>query len=321
MNDWAEFRHFRYLLAIIEHNGFRAAAEHLRTAEPSLSLQAKQFQEMFGIRLFRRRRDGRIELTQTAIALKSIARELLDARDEAIAALIAVDRSQVQTLNLGCAPFVNPNLLELACQLHRKMVPTCMVRPTHGDSAELVEELLSGELDAALLPSPIRESRLQHEPIQSARLVACLRRDHLLAKKAALEPEDLQDNLRVLPHPQGQPFAHARLIELLGRVGVRLGKFSRASHPAQLQSLVKAGCGIALIEEGTGLDTELTTRPISGTDWKIETALVYRRERFLETIPVLVRHLKRHAVERRNTRKDVAAIHPDEESRSARGQA
>jgi hypothetical protein len=41
MNNLAEFRHFRYLLAIVEHKGFRAAAEHLRTAEPNLSVQSK----------------------------------------------------------------------------------------------------------------------------------------------------------------------------------------------------------------------------------------------------------------------------------------
>lgn len=27
MHDWAEFRHFRYLLAILEEQGFRAAAD------------------------------------------------------------------------------------------------------------------------------------------------------------------------------------------------------------------------------------------------------------------------------------------------------
>jgi len=45
MNDWAEFRHFKYLLAIAEHKGFRAAAEYLHTAQPNLSAQAKQFQD------------------------------------------------------------------------------------------------------------------------------------------------------------------------------------------------------------------------------------------------------------------------------------
>ena len=41
MNDAAEFRHFKYLLAVAEHKGFRAAAERLNTSQPSLSKQAR----------------------------------------------------------------------------------------------------------------------------------------------------------------------------------------------------------------------------------------------------------------------------------------
>ena len=142
MNDWAEFRHFRYLLAIVEHRGFRAAAEHLHTVQPNLSVQARQFQDAFAIRLFRKTRDGRIQLTQTGIAFKTIAQGLLDARDEAIDALIAIDRGQIRSLNIGCAPFVDPELFREACELHRAIVPSCTIRPTHGDAIQLVEERL-----------------------------------------------------------------------------------------------------------------------------------------------------------------------------------
>jgi hypothetical protein len=68
MNDWAEFRHFKYLLAIVENKGFRAAAEQLHTAQPNLSAQAKQFQDLSAIHLFRKGKDGRIKLTETGIA-------------------------------------------------------------------------------------------------------------------------------------------------------------------------------------------------------------------------------------------------------------
>jgi hypothetical protein len=49
MYDWAELRHFKYLLAILEKNGFRAAADVLHTTQPNLSAQAKQFQENSGL--------------------------------------------------------------------------------------------------------------------------------------------------------------------------------------------------------------------------------------------------------------------------------
>jgi hypothetical protein len=40
MYDWAEFRHFRYLLKILEMGGFRVAAEELRTSQPNLTVSA-----------------------------------------------------------------------------------------------------------------------------------------------------------------------------------------------------------------------------------------------------------------------------------------
>ena len=129
MNDLAEFRHFKYLLAIVEHKGFRAAAEYLRTAEPNLSVQAKQFQEAFAIQLFRKGKNGRIELTETGVAFRTIAQGVLDARDEAITALVAIERGQVRALNLGCAPFVDPELFRLACEIHKEVVPSCRSVP------------------------------------------------------------------------------------------------------------------------------------------------------------------------------------------------
>lgn len=293
MNNWAEFRHFRYLLAIVEHKGFRAAAEHLRTAEPNLSVQAKQFQEAFAIQLFKRGKNGRIELTETGLAFKAIAQGVLDARDEAIAALIAIERSHVRTLNLGCAPFVDPEVFRVACEMHKEIVPSCPIRPTHGDMVQLLEELVLGEIDAAIMTLPVNDPRLCVREIRRDRLVACLRADHALAAKAALRPADLQGNLAVLHHPQRHPRAHARLLELLAAAGVQIEEFSRASHPAEMQALVKAGYGMALIREGSLLDSELTTRPVAGVDWAVDTAFVYNKQHHPETIPVLARHLKR----------------------------
>jgi DNA-binding transcriptional LysR family regulator len=274
MNNWVEFRHFRYLLAVVEHKGFRAAAEHLRTAEPNLSVQARQFQEAFAIQLFRRGKAGRIQLTKTGAAFMPIARGLLDARDEAIAALIAIERGRIRTLNLGCAPFVDPELFRVTCELHKELLPSCAIRPTHGDVMQLVEELVSGELDAALISLPINDPRLRVVTIRRDRLVACLRKDHPLAAKTAMRPEDLQENLAVLYDPQRHPGAHTRILELLGEVGVQIDEFSRVSHPIELQSLVKAGYGLALICEGTALEADLTTRPVAGVDWAVDTAFV-----------------------------------------------
>jgi hypothetical protein len=59
-------------------------------------------------------------------------------------------------------------------------------------------------------------------------------------------------------------------------------------------TLVKEGYGFALIREGTPLEEELTTRPVAGVDWTVDTAVVYHKERYPKTIPILVKKLQRH---------------------------
>jgi len=41
-----------------------------------------------------------------------------------------------------------------------------------------------------------------------------------------------------------------------------------------MQALVKDGYGLVLIREGISLEEDLTTRPILGVDWTVDTAAV-----------------------------------------------
>jgi hypothetical protein len=54
-----------------------------------------------------------------------------------------------------------------------------------------------------------------------------------------------------------------------------------------MQSLVKNDYGFALVREGVSLDNALTTRPIVGVDWTVDTALIYRSDRYPKTLPAV----------------------------------
>lgn len=293
MHDWAEFRHFRYLLAILEKGGFRLAAEDLHTSQPNLTVQARQFQDYASVRLYRRLKDGRIQPTEAGLAFISLARFVLEARDAAIDALAAIARGEIESIRLGCNPLVDPNVFHTLCATLKDTLPDCTIWPTHGDAVQLTEALLCGDVDAALIPLSLKHHDLHVEELRQDRLVACLRRDHPLAEKAVLRVSDLQDNLAVFYQPQCHPAAHVRLLELLGDAGVEIGKFSCASHPAEMQALVKEGYGFALIREGTPLDKELTTRRILGVDWTVGTAIAFHRQRCPKIVPFLARKLQK----------------------------
>lgn len=289
MYDWAELRHFRYLLAILERQGFRVAAEELHTSQPNLSVQARQFQENASVRLYKKLKNGRIRPTETGLAFIALAKLLLETRDEVINALVAIERGEISSVRFGCAPLVDQNLFRSFCAMHKELLPTCSIRPTHGDTSQLADEVLSGAVDAAIVTLPLKHPDLCVEEIRRDRLVACLRRDDPLAIKTVLQTSDLQNNLAVLYHPQRHPEAHERLLELLADAGIRVQEYSHASHPTEMQLLVKEGHGLTLIREGSILDDELTTRPISGVDWTVDTAVIYRKLRYPKTVPILIR--------------------------------
>ncbi|WP_433983827.1 LysR family transcriptional regulator [Tunturiibacter empetritectus] len=291
MYDWAELRHFRYLLTILERQGFRVAAEELHTSQPNLSVQARQFQENASVRLYKKLKNGRIRPTETGLAFIALAKLLLETRDEVINALVAIERGEIGSVRFGCTPLVDQSLFRSFCAMHKEILPACAIRPTHGDTVQLAEEVLAGAVDAAIVTLPLKHAELHIEEIRRDRLVVCLRRDNALTTKAALQPTDLQDNLGVLYHPQRHPDAHERLLEWLADAGVRVKEYSRASHPSEMQMLVKDGHGFTLIREGSTLDEELTTRPIAGVDWTVDTAVIYHKLRHPKTVPLLVRKL------------------------------
>ena len=293
MYDWAEFRHFRYLLTILEKQGFRTAAEKLHTSQPNLTVQARQFQENASVRLFRRLKDGRIRPTESGVAFIELARSLLEMREEVIDALIAIERGQISTIRLGSTALVDQELFRSFCSIHKTIMPTASVRPTHGDTTHLAEEILAGKVDAPVVTLPFKDPNLHVEELRRDRLLVCLRKDHPLASKTALKAGDLQENLGILYHPQRHPDAHHRLLELLADAGVLIEEYSRASHPSEMQMLVKEGYGFSLIREGTCLDDELTTLPIVGVDWTVDTAVIYHKQWRPRTIPLLVRKFKK----------------------------
>jgi DNA-binding transcriptional LysR family regulator len=293
MNNAAEFRHFRYLLAVAEHRGFRAAAQYLHTSQPALSKQAKEFQEAFQIELFQKTKSGGIRLTPTGAAFIPIARDLLEARDDAITALISIHRKEAVILRLGCTSIVDGEVCQLACKLHKGLAANCAIRPSVGETKQLLEDLAADEIDAALVTLPVFDDRFRVEIIKRDRLVVCLPGDHPLASKPTLLPKDLEGNLTIFRHPSHHPAAHARLVELLAEVGLALNALSHASHPLETQTLVKGGYGFALIREGSALEPGLTTRPILGVDWTVDTVLLFKKQTRLKTLPILARSLRR----------------------------
>jgi DNA-binding transcriptional LysR family regulator len=190
-------------------------------------------------------------------------------------------------------PIIDKEICKKASQLQKALVPTSRIQFANDNTTPLLEELLHDRLDAAIVSLPITDERLRVEVIKRERLVVCLPSDHPLAKKGALSASDLSQNLTVFHRPAQHPEAHVRKLELLAELGVLFEEHSHTSHPQEMQEVVKNGEGFALIREGTVLIEGISTRPIIGVNWTVNTAVVFKRNPKSRLVPVLAKHLKR----------------------------
>ena len=84
-----DIRQLKFFLAVVDHNGFSRAAQHLLVAQPSLSQAIATFERELGMPLFHRIGRG-VVLSEAGTALVGPARVVLRDLDEAKATMRAL---------------------------------------------------------------------------------------------------------------------------------------------------------------------------------------------------------------------------------------
>ena len=65
-----------------------------------------------------------------------------------------------------------------------------------------------------------------------------------------------------------------------------------AATPADIQWMIRAGYGLALVDRTAFLDAGLTTRPITGTEWTSDTAFVHHKKADHLALPFAIQFLQ-----------------------------
>jgi DNA-binding transcriptional LysR family regulator len=292
MWDLVEFRHLKYIVALAEAGNFTRAAEQLFLAQPSLSKQIKDIEDEIGFSIFVRTREG-VRPTPAGQMIVAYAQETLLGRTEIITMARAVHRGEIPPLRLGFSSFIDPKLLQVFRESYARIFPECPIHLSGGLASHLLQRLEQGVLDGAILPMPIEGQDWVIQQIARDPLVVCMRTDDPLAREAEVSIADLASRLNIFRDPAVHPSAHERLIGLLMEVGIHPKVSCSAATPADIQLMVRGGYGVALISQKTVLDPDLTTRPISGVHWTVDTAFVHHNAADHLALPFVMRFAQR----------------------------
>jgi len=193
-----EMHQVRYFLAVSRLLNFTRAAEECHVAQPSLTRAIKQLEEELGAELFRRERNL-THLTEFGQRMLPLLQQCYDSAASAKALASSFKAGAVAPLSIALSTAVDlallvPDLTELM-----RAFDGLELRFLRGSRQQVVEFLKKGDAELAVA-GPLGESweRLDAWPLFTERMCLAVSNQHPLAKRDAVEPDDLANERLLL---------------------------------------------------------------------------------------------------------------------------
>ena len=247
-------RQLRYFQAVVERGSFSRAAESVYVSQPALSLQIRELESALGAPLFERESRG-VFLTQLG---REAHQQTLRVLDEALLLETMGKRFEEGPfrITLGVVSTVAPYLLGGLLERLEASPSRVELDVTEASSNELMEGLLAGRLDGAILSLPLGMMELAERELFEDRFLVAGRAERLAAFRALGGTPNAAD----LGQADIGPLltlreGHCLGDQVLGACSIwRLHEVHRGSASlATLARLVASGAGMTLLPESAAL--------------------------------------------------------------------
>ena len=237
-------KQFRYFEALARHRHFGRAADACAISQPALSMQIIELEKTLGTPLFERTA-RKVQLSHFGEAFSLRVREILRSVDELEELALASQNRLVGRLRIGVIPTIAPYLLPTLISKLTAMNGEIDIHVRETVTPNLIQEVMAGRLDTAIVALPISEPSLRE--------VALLSEDFVLvrpSKDAALPVPDRENlrEMRLLLLEEGHCFRDQAL-SFCNVPSAQPREMLDASSLSTLVQMVSAGIGITLIPQ------------------------------------------------------------------------
>ncbi|KJC56766.1 transcriptional regulator [Bradyrhizobium sp. LTSPM299] len=270
-----ELRHLRYFIAVAEEGSLTLAAEkRLHTAQPSLSRQIRDLEYEVGVQLMIRGVHG-IELTAAGRAFLDHARLALTQAEAATEAARRAAQPPRTLFTIGFLTGYEMDWLPAVMEILRAELPSTEVVICSQDSPDLAAALSRGKIDLAFMRPEKQASGLEFVPLRKDPLIVLMPRDHALAGRSSIRPQDIAGQTFIGVSPVRAPTAWAAINDYIKPLGVKPDH--QAENLAMAISLVASTGGIALLPlyAQNLLPKTVVSRPIRGAPPTVDLVAGY----------------------------------------------
>lgn len=273
---------------IVELKSFTKAAEVSKLSQPSVSEHIRLLEEQLEEKLLDRL--GREVLpTPAGEVFYGFARRILRQRDEALQAMAKFRGKVAGHMLLGASSIPGNYILPALVESFKRRYPDVRAQLKIAGSGTILDDLIEGALELALVGAERRDPRLQFTEICQDRLVLVIPRDHRWKAHQAIAAAELTAEPFILREPGSG--TRSVMQQALAGAGIDLGQLDTVaemgSNEAVRQS-VKAGLGISILSQRSVVEDaargEVHLLTLDGLDMQRPVLLAKRRGRQLSPL-------------------------------------
>ena len=199
-------------------------------------------------------------------------------------------------LLVGHCPFIDPQLLSLVFQIRLPQFPKLKVETTTDVAPILIQKLLDGVLNMAIIARPMHTETILYTLLSEAPLYAVMPDRHPAASKGSVSLADFAEDCWVVFQESVHPKLYRELMNHAKSLGISVRELHHILTPQEVIYMVSAGVGISFLTEGTVRHTHmpgLTCRPLTYAPLLLDTHIIIRRADDSKLVNAFVRMFHR----------------------------
>ncbi|QBR03683.1 LysR family transcriptional regulator [Paraburkholderia pallida] len=241
-----ELRHLRYFVAVVEERNITRAALRLHMAQPPLSRQIRQLEDLLGAQLFVRN-SRLLELTDTGRFFYSHALQVLAQADQLESMTRRVSKVE-RGLSVGFVGSTLYGLLPKVIRRFRNEYSDVVLTLHELSTMDQIKALSDGTIDVGFGRIRYEDPKVRRIVLRDERMIVALPAGHALSEsRQALSIRDLiNDTLIIFPKAPRPSFADQVLAGFRDR-GLQPKSIYETREVQIALGLVAAGEGISIV--------------------------------------------------------------------------
>ncbi len=269
------------LLAVVEHNSFTKAAQHLSLTQPAVSQHIKQLEDSFAIKIFNRVGNKIKPTSEGEIIIQYARRDI--ALYERVIQDLRNEKKQIRKLTVGVTHTAESNAVAEVLGHYSSKNARTSITIISDSIRNLYEMLKNYEIDLAVVEGQVQDTSVNSLLLDTDSLVLVVSNNHPLAKKSMVTINELKKEKLILRRPSSG--TRNLFTAHLESHNISLDEFNiilEVDNTATIKDLIRRDIGVSILARSVCLDElkkgKITVLQIENLSMIREINILYHRD-------------------------------------------